>query len=234
MARRGTLIVFEGADGVGKSTQVRLLARRLRRARIPVAVFSFPRYGTVIGNTLRELLHRSARVWRGLSWQTRALLFAADRVEAATALRAVLREGRVVLLDRYVESNAAYQLSEARTAHERHVRAAWIYRLEYQLLNLPRPDVTILFELAPRLSQRLLRAERKVRDANETLRFQQRLTRAFRESARGQGPHFRISLGDSGGHILAPDAIHERVVRTLVGAGALPRRLLAKRERDRR
>lgn len=225
MKRRGTMIVFEGADGIGKTTQTKLLAEGLKREGYRVAFFSFPRYGTTLGDVISDLLHRGARVWRSIEWRARGLLFAADRLAALPELQRAIARCDFICLDRYVESNAAYLLSEARTSADARARAAWVSRLEYDTLGLPRPDMTVLLELAPRLAQRLIQKERQA-DVNETFRYQRRLQRAYRLSADPRIPRVRVSA--SGGHarVLLPDDVHARVVRALVGAHILPRLLL--------
>lgn len=225
MERCGKLIVFEGADGIGKTTQTKLLAERLHTAGYQAVFFSFPRYGSTIGDVIHDLLHRGERVWRALDWRARGLLFAADRMAALPELSRALARCDFVCLDRYVESNAAYLLSEARTSADARARAAWVSRLEYDTLGLPRPDVTVLLELAPRLAQRLIRKERQA-DANETLRYQRRLRRAYRLSADPLVSRVRVSASGDHARVLPPDTVHARVVRALVSANILPRRLL--------
>ncbi|MDP3685867.1 MAG: dTMP kinase [bacterium] len=225
MKRRGKLIVFEGADGIGKTTQTRLLAEGLKARGYRTAFFSFPRYGSTLGDVINDLLHRSERVWRVLDWRARGLLFAADRMAALPELSRALARCDFVCLDRYVESNAAYLLSEARTSADARARAAWVSRLEYDTLGLPRPDVTVLLELAPKLAQRLIRKERQA-DVNETLRYQRRLQRAYRLSADPRMSRLRVSASGDHTRVLPPDNVHARVVHALVRANILPGRLL--------
>ncbi len=217
----GTLIVFEGADGVGKATQARLLSLSLQQRGLDVVTFSFPRYGTMIGGVIHDLLHRDEAEWRGLRWKTRALLFALDRLEALPELREALSHRAVVLVDRYVESNAAYHASEAPTPAEMRERVEWICHLEYEILGLPRPDATVLLELDPNLAHQLLRAERATHDVNETLAYQTRLQRAFVISGSSHTLRVSLPVGKEDGTIAPPELVHDRIVRALTDAGVL-------------
>ena len=113
MERRGVLITLEGCDGCGKSTQAALLCARLAAAGLPAGPAGAP--GTVVrepgatpaGEAIRALLlHGPASLG---AW-TEALLYAAARAELVeTVLRPGLEQGRVLVLDRYVDSSLAYQ-----------------------------------------------------------------------------------------------------------------------------
>lgn len=137
---RGQLVVFEGGEGVGKSTQLRRLVARLSAAGVEHRTFREPG-GTPVGDRIRELLlHAPGQ----LAPQTEAALFIASRAElVATAVRPALEAGVHVLLDRYHLSTYAYQI-HGRGLDESTVRAA--NQLATQGLA---PDLTILLQLPP-------------------------------------------------------------------------------------
>ncbi len=100
-------ITFEGVEGSGKSTQLRLLAARLRRNRRRVLVTREPG-GTELGEKIREVL-LDPKTGK-LDARSEALLFAAARAQTVTSvIRPALAEGKVVICDRYVDSSLAYQ-----------------------------------------------------------------------------------------------------------------------------
>ena len=108
-------VVLEGLDGAGKSTQVRRLRRFFEERGLGVEYLHFPRfdapvYGELIARFLRGEFGAADEVDSYLV----ALLFAGDRAGAAAQIRAWLAGGRVVLLDRYVWSNVAYQCAKLR------------------------------------------------------------------------------------------------------------------------
>ena len=142
----GRLIVIEGLDGAGKRTLARRLGDELRRRGQSVAHAAFPRYGTdVHADLVSEALHGDhgdlAQSVHGM-----ALLYALDRRGAVDSLRGDLDAYDVVLLDRYVASNAAYgaaRLHQDATG----AFAAWTYELEVERFELPRPDVQLLLRV---------------------------------------------------------------------------------------
>jgi dTMP kinase len=120
MADRGTLIVFEGIEGAGKTTQLVRLAARLAAAGIAHESYREPG-GTPLGDAIRGVLLDPSRE---ITPRAEALLFMASRAELVErALKPSLLAGRVVLLDRFTLSTYAYQVA-GRGLDEREVRAA--------------------------------------------------------------------------------------------------------------
>jgi dTMP kinase len=172
---RGRLIVFEGAEGAGKTTQIRLLAERLKAARIPCTTVREPG-GTPVGDAIRGiLLHADQEIIAS----TEALLFMASRAElVARGIQPALEAGRNVLVDRFFLSTYAYQIF-GRGLPEAEIRAA--NRLATAGLV---PDLTLLLDVAA--AEGLGRADaRGARDRMERSGddFHQRVTSAFRQFA---------------------------------------------------
>lgn len=137
---RGRLVVFEGGEGAGKSTQLRRLAASLTSAGIAHRVFREPG-GTPAGDRIRDLLLHSNEP---LAPRTEAALFIASRAQlVATEIVPALERGEQVLLDRFLLSTYAYQV-HGRGLPEPEVRAA--NRLATAGLV---PDLTLLLSLAP-------------------------------------------------------------------------------------
>ena len=148
--RRGRLIVFEGVEGAGKSTQIERLAAVIGRSGATCRTFREPG-GTAAGDTIRALLLDPASQ---LSSSTEALLFMASRAELVVhEVRPALAAGDIVLLDRFFLSTYAYQVA-GRGLSETDVRT--INRMATGDLI---PDLTILLRLAAR--DGLARAERR-------------------------------------------------------------------------
>ena len=104
------LIVLEGLDGAGKSTQVKMLREYLQSVCPKVDYIHFPRYDApVYGELISKFLRGDFGTIQSVHPQLVALLFAEDRREAAPMIRKAIEEGSTVLLDRYVYSNIAYQ-----------------------------------------------------------------------------------------------------------------------------
>jgi dTMP kinase len=213
---RGKLIVFEGAEGAGKSTQVRLLAERLATARISCIALREPG-GSPVGESIRQIvLHKE----HPIADATEALLFMASRAElTAREIVPSLNDGRVVLLDRFFLSTYAYQIF-GRGLPEAETRAA--NRLATGGLV---PDLTLLLDVPA--VEGLGRADaRGARDRMERAddEFHQRVTAAFRQFADPQWQHSHqecgpIKLIDATGDEMA---VQKRVVAALVAAFPQP------------
>lgn len=144
------LVVIEGLDGSGKSTQVRMLRERLC-AEFPgkVSYMHFPRYDApVYGQLITRFLRGEFGRVDEVHPQLVALLFAEDRHRALADLAPLARDPHgVLLLDRYVRSNIAYQCAKLASPEERERLRAWILQTEYGDFGLPRPDVDIFLDV---------------------------------------------------------------------------------------
>jgi dTMP kinase len=168
MARRGAFIVFEGIDGSGKSTHIRLLCSELKQQGYSVLRTSEPSQGR-IGRFIREYVeHRRSR----LPPEIEALLFAADRFEhVKRIIEPALERGRLVISDRYLHSSLAYQGAEG-------VSLEWIRELNRFTL---RPDLCILLDVRPETG--LGRMRRRRRTVFEVYTFQQRVRNLYLQFA---------------------------------------------------
>lgn len=145
------LIAVEGADAVGKSTQVGLLepflADRASSRGVSLRRMHFPQLE--VGHfspLLRKFLTGAYGAGQSVDPQLVALLFACDRFDSKRLLQRWLAAGDVVLLDRYVASNVAYQCAKLFEVEERVQLRQWIEELEYELFGLPRADLTLCFD----------------------------------------------------------------------------------------
>ncbi|MGY1689212.1 dTMP kinase [Geodermatophilus sp. SYSU D01105] len=172
----GLFLAFEGGEGAGKSTQVRLLCQWLAAQGRTVRATLEPG-GTPAGAAIRAIVLDRAHA--GLSPRAEALLYAADRAQHASAvLRPALAAGEVVVTDRYIDSSLAYQ-GAGRTIPMDDVRALSRWATEGL-----RPDLTVLLDLPPEVG--LARARgRAVADRleSESLDFHQRVRTTFRALA---------------------------------------------------
>ena len=154
---KGKLIVIEGSDGSGKATQSRLLRARLRREGIPCAGIAFPGYhrgffGAMAGRYLRGEFGASGSVDPHLA----ALLYAGDRWEARERMARLLRAGRVIVCDRYVDSNKAHQSARLADPAGAAEFMAWVDKLEHGVYKLPRPDYTLFLSVTERVADELI------------------------------------------------------------------------------
>lgn len=140
-------IVLEGLDGAGKTTQIKKLQQLFEERGRLVNYLHFPRfeaslYGEMIGRFLRGEFGDNESVHPMLV----ALLFAEDRREAAPILREWLGRGEVILLDRYLFSNIAFQCAKVKSGEEEEMRN-WIYNMEVNHNALPLPDHVLFLDV---------------------------------------------------------------------------------------
>ncbi len=203
---RGRLIVFEGGEGAGKSTQLDRVMQRLSDAGVACAKFREPG-GTPLGDEIRLLLLDPTTT---MTPRAEALLFMASRAELVTRhVRPAIAAGTVVLLDRFFLSTYAYQIA-GRGLPATDVRSANLVATEGLV-----PDLTILLTLSA--SEGLARAERRSgpdRIEGSGAEFHAHVEEAFTEFATDEWQSVHEECGpivsiDATG---TPDAVHERVL----------------------
>ncbi|EID55268.1 thymidylate kinase [Saccharomonospora xinjiangensis XJ-54] len=146
MERMGRLVVVEGLDGAGKRTLTGALTAALHEQGATVTTAAFPRYGTdVHADLVKEALHGEHGDLAD-SVYGMGLLYALDRRDAADDIRTALAEHDVVILDRYVASNAAYQAARLRQGIDGPV-VRWVRELEIERFGLPVPDLQLLLRV---------------------------------------------------------------------------------------
>jgi dTMP kinase len=154
------LIVIEGVDGAGKRTLTNGLRASFEAAHRSVATLAFPRYGhSVEADLAAEALH-GAHGDLAQSVYAMAVLFALDRSGARDEIGHLNAAYDVVILDRYVASNAAYSAARLHQGADGDV-VAWVRDLEYGRLHLPKPDWQVLLDVPAELA-----AERAEHRAN--------------------------------------------------------------------
>ena len=138
---RGKFVTFEGCDGCGKSTQLKMLSTYLTENNIP-HIFTREPGGGKISEAIREILLSGKN--GDMTDECEALLFAAARVQhLRDRVEPALREGKLVICDRYVDSSLAYQAC-ARELGREFIEKINAYALENYL-----PDLTVFIDLTP-------------------------------------------------------------------------------------
>jgi dTMP kinase len=197
---RGRLITFEGIEGSGKSTQVARIAAWLEGDACGPVVTREPG-GTALGRRLREVLLAGDASARAHDPLTEALLMVADRAEhVAQVILPALDDGRPVLCDRHADSTLAYQGGGSGVAIE---ILATLNRIATRGLV---PDLTLLFDLEPRVALERMRARTggaADRFEAESLAFHERVRAAYLALARAEPA--RIVVIDAA---RAPDQVH--------------------------
>jgi dTMP kinase len=216
------LIVLEGLDGAGKSTQVKRLKEYLTERCGSLEYIHFPRYDApVYGELISRFLRGDFGSNEAVHPQLVALLFAEDRHGAAPVMRKALEEGKTVLLDRYVYSNIAYQCAKLQDLQERRKLRDWIFNTEYGDFELPEPDLNLFLDVPIGFVEQSLKHQREGQDRNYLSGAQDihEASIAFQKAVRdmyvaetARDPKFRrIDCSGSTGEMLPPDTIFEMV-----------------------
>jgi len=150
------LIAIEGVDGAGKRTLADGLSRAFEASGRSVATLAFPRYGqSVTADVAAEALHGQHGDLASSAYAM-AMLFALDRAGGADQIRDLCRDHDVVILDRYVASNAAYSAARLHQQADGEV-VGWVHEIEYGRLHLPVPDWQVLLGVTAELADQRAR-----------------------------------------------------------------------------
>ncbi len=152
---KGKLIVIEGTDCSGKQTQTELLKKRLNDLKLNCIRIDFPRYDTPTGKIVGGPYLGKPEICDSFFLEgavnvdpkVASLYYAADRKYNIGKVNEYLDKGYYVILDRYTTSNLAHQGSKILDKDERFNMYQWIDKLEYWLLELPKPDMTLFLHM---------------------------------------------------------------------------------------
>lgn len=222
MSRRGALIVIEGSDGSGKGTQFKLLIKALKIAGLPVKAIDVPQYGKPSARLVERYLNGYyGKDPKKISAYDASLFYAVDRYELAPRVRKWLKEGKVLVANRYTLSNAAHQGGKITSAKERKKFWDWLFKLEHQLFDIPRPDITIILHMPAKIAQQLILLKEargylkgRKKDIHEAdLGHLQASVQAYLELAKKYG--FNVVECVVGGKLLTPQDIHHKLLKTV-------------------
>lgn len=216
------LVVLEGLDGAGKSTQVKKLRTYLESLTGSLEYIHFPRYDApVYGDLISRFLRGDFGSNEAVHPQLVALIFAEDRHGAAPDMKKSLSEGRTVLLDRYVYSNIAYQCAKLKDAEEAERLREWIFNTEYGDFELPEPDLNIFLDVPIGFVESKLKSQRGGADRDyleggqdiheADIEFQKKVRDIYRRQCELDPRFIRIDCSDEAGEMLPPGAIFAKV-----------------------
>ena len=172
---KGKLIIIEGTDCSGKQTQAEKLIERLNSEGIDTLKYSFPDYDTPTGKIVGGPYLGKSYICDGwfpegapnVSGKVASLYYAADRLYNVDKIKKSLSDGKLVIIDRYVESNMAFQGSKFETKEQRIGMFKWLEKLEYELIGLPRPDKVLFLYMPYEYACALKKKREALPDQNE-------------------------------------------------------------------
>ena len=217
------LIVLEGLDGAGKSTQLKMLCEYLQERGDKLRYLHFPRYDApVYGELISNFLKGEYGSNDAVHPQLVALLFAEDRHGASDQIRQWLNDGCCVVLDRYVYSNIAFQTSKLGDPDKAKALREWIFNLEYNIFGIPKPDLNLFLDVPigfveSRLNHQRSGSDRDYLDGAQDIHeadieFQKKVRAVYLDCCATDPNFIRIDCADPAtGLILPPIPIFDKI-----------------------
>ena len=217
------LFVIEGLDGAGKSTQIKLLKDYLSNQRHSCEYIHFPRtespwFGELIARFLRGEFGSLSEVDPYLV----AMLYAGDRKDASEMISSWLRQGKIVLLDRYTYSNIAYQCAKLGDPFKQDELKNWILKLEFSHFAIPKPDLNIFLDVPFLFTEKKLSTGRTGEDRSylnggndiheSSLDFQKKVREVYLRVSSTDDRLAVIDCSNTDGEMLSPEEIFCKIV----------------------
>ncbi|OGF27421.1 hypothetical protein A2303_04420 [Candidatus Falkowbacteria bacterium RIFOXYB2_FULL_47_14] len=152
----GKFIVIDGTDGSGKATQTELLAEKLRYAGFDVALADFPQYGKKSAGPVEEYLNGKYGPAHEVGPYRGSIFYALDRYDASFEIKEWLKQGKIVISNRYVTANMGHQGGKIKDLEEKRRFYEWLYELEYEIFQIPKPDMNIILHVDAEVAQKLV------------------------------------------------------------------------------
>jgi dTMP kinase len=219
-------IVLEGLDGAGKSTQVSLIKDYLEQKNIQTKFLHFPRtdspfYGDMIARFLRGEFGNLDNVNPYIV----ALLYAGDRKDASETICKWLAENFVVIADRYVYSNIAYQCAKLHSEDEKIKLRDWILNFEFQYYKIPQPSINLFLDVPFIFTKNKLTHARTGQERDylqgvhdiheENLSFQEQVRQEYLNLCQSEKNFIKIDCNSEAFEMLPPDLIFNKIKHQL-------------------
>ena len=216
------LIVIEGVDGAGKSTQIKLIKNFFSKKGHNCEYLHFPRTESpFFGELIARFLRGEFGSLNDVDPYLVAMLYAGDRKDASDTISSWLNEGKVVLLDRYTYSNIAYQCAKLTEIKAQDELMKWIFSLEFDHFAIPQPDLNIFLDVpfsftAQKLSDTRTGNDRTYLNGNrdiheESLVFQKNVRDIYLRVAQTDKRLAVINCSNSEDAMLSPEEIFDLI-----------------------
>ena len=221
-----SFIVIEGLDGSGKSTQLKLLKNYLDTNKIAYKYLHFPRteegiFGDLVARFLRGDLGKIDEVNPYLV----GLIYAGDRNDAKIMINHWKEQNQLVIIDRYVYSNMAFQGAKLENNDEKDKLRKWLTELEYTYYGIPKPDVSFFLDVPFSFTTHSLKNQRDgddrdylkgKQDIHEAdLSFQEKVRQEYLSLIKTDADFKLIECYSTVGEMLSPSTIFEKLIKEL-------------------
>lgn len=227
----GKFIVFEGLDGSGKSTQTKLLVDYLEKQGKEVAKIDFPQHGENSAGMVDNYLNGKYGTAEEVGPYVASVFYACDRYDAKGKIEGWLKQGKIVIADRYLASNIGHQGGKIEDKTERQKYFKWLYDFEFQLFKIPKPDINIILktnvEFSKKLSNKITDEEKKAKrkaylvdDTTQDIHEKdqshlENALEAFLEAASAFPEDFEVVECIEAGNLLPPNVIHQKILQII-------------------
>jgi len=220
---KGQLIVIDGGDGSGKTTQTKLLINYLKKENIPTKYYDFPQYYTSFhGQTVARFLRGEFGSIDEVSPYLASLAYALDRVSVKKEMDNFLKKGGHIVSNRYVTSNLAHQSAKLKNKKKREEFIKWVYELEYKIHKMPKENIVIYLYVpwkigmtltTKKINRRYLKG-RKQDIAEKNLGHRIASEKMYLELLAKNKHWVKIDCVVDG-KILSPEIIHKKIIQIL-------------------
>lgn len=163
---KGKIIVIEGSDGSGKTTQTNLLIERCKKEGVDVESLRFPQYTeNLFGALIRECLDGKHGDFIKMDPKIASVLYACDRFETMKKIEDWKNAGKTIVLDRYITSNQIHQGGKIKDENKRAEFLSWLSKMEYDILKNIKPDVVFYLNVPMEISMDLISKREGVPDS---------------------------------------------------------------------
>jgi len=210
----GKLIVFEGVDGSGKTTQIKLLTDYLSSHNISFSFFDFPQYGkTFFGDFVGQFLEGKFGHFSRINPYFAMFPYAGDRWQAKDELHQAMKTKKIILCNRYT-SSLAYQLAKIKPENRKEF-LDWSETLEYKIFNIPKENLVIFLYLPLEITQKLLEKRGRIKDQYEKdVNYLKRVEEMYLYLINLKKHWVRIDCYKNK-KLLSPQAIHQEILAVL-------------------
>src|SRR5664279_595228 len=218
------LFVIEGVDGAGKSTQIKLLNDFFSKKGYSCEYMHFPRTETpYFGELIARFLRGEFGSLNHVDPYLVAMIYAGDRKDASELIYGWLKEGKIVLLDRYTYSNIAYQCAKLKKPADQANLMKWILDLEFRHFAIPRPDLNIFLDVPSAFAENNLLNARTGSDRDylngtrdiheESITFQKNVRDIYLRVSKTDNRLAVIDCSNQKGEMLVPSEIFQLIIK---------------------
>lgn len=226
---KGKLLVIEGIDSSGKTTQLNLLKDFFKKNNIPFKTIDFPRYESFFGAMIARFLRGEFGPLEQVNPYIISVVYALDRKDAKEDIEKWLDEGYIVISNRYATSNMAHQAGRL-PDNKKADFVAWDEELEYKVNKIPREDIVIYLDMPVACSKELMKNSDRIQDYKKGKKqdIVEKDDEYLKDSKKTyqwlfeQFSHWvKVDCVDADGKLLSKTQIHEEIKKILAKKGII-------------